>query len=163
MAEKVRTTVTMDASTKEQFDKFKEAGIDLNMSEILSSILRFDFNSIETFIDCMKKIHGPDKNFTRFSVRNGMLVIGDVDKARLTQYILQAKLGRPELLEAVMMSKVRRNRTIPIEERLENLEKLVLRHNASIDAIEDYVQKHKIDEEIEVVKQVSQEQDNSKG
>jgi len=159
MAEKVRTTVTMDASTKEQFDKFKEAGIDLNMSEILSSILKFDFDSIETFIDCMKKIHGQGRNYLHYRVRNGMLIAGATDKAQLTQYIMKEKLGRPELLEAVMMSKVRRNRTIPIEERLENLEKLVLRHNASINAIEDFVQKEETESKIETIKQVSEREE----
>lgn len=157
MAEKVRTTVTMDASTKEQFDKFKEAGIDLNMSEILSSILRFDFNSIETFIDCMKKVHGPKRKFTRYNVRNGMLVVGDVENAKLVNYIMQAKLSRPEVLESVLMSRARKREPLPIEKRLKNLEELALMHNSSISSIEDYVEKQNADEEIETIKQVSEE------
>jgi dGTP triphosphohydrolase len=161
---KVRMSFSIDAATKEQLDKIKEAGIELNLSSVISNILQFNFRAVETFIECMKRIHEPEKNgFTRINVKNGILVLGEIEETQKIDYLRGEKLDNPEIIRLLNKivdekSKLEENKEDSssgvekqlkkAEQRISNLEKLILAHHTEIKKTDALVKEKLYKEEL---------------
>lgn len=143
---KIRMSFSIDRATKEKLDKFKAAGIDLNLSSIINDILQFNLKSVETYIDCMLRIHQPhEKEFTRIYAQNGILILGELEETKKLDYLRTENLSQPEILSLINKLKQERQKnenikgTGSVEEelletkkRIKELETLSLSHNSEI-------------------------------
>lgn len=158
---KIRMSFSIDSSTKDKLDKYKAAGVDLNLSSIVNDILQFNFKSVETFIDCMIRIHQPKENeFTRIYVQNGILILGEVEEAKKMDYLRAEKLDQPEIIRLLNSIKISKNEENTIEnalekelfemkKRVQNLETLALMHNSEIKKQQQLIQSKLYKEELE--------------
>lgn len=148
MSEKVRMNLSIESDTKEKIEKFKKAGIDINISKTISSLLKFDGNSVETFISLMNEIHNKDKSLTRINVSNGMLILNAVEDYKKMDFFKLSQLDNPEIIKLINAQESDELKYISNDDKIRNLEILAMHLYKKMGFMQKHIEKEKLNSEL---------------